>query len=171
MPLLTARLVTVGGEEGNAREQAAKRAPLSSRRRTVEAQEQEFRQQRSKQILHLLKDALHLLDRQTFDTDPQSYSVLLKSCTDADSLLAGQFIHQHILTNGYETQTFICNFLVEMYGKCGALDDARFIFDSIDQPNVFSWTNIIAAYANHGLFEEAYKIFLRMRLLSEEPNK
>lgn len=170
-PLLAATLVKVGVEEGKAREQAVKRALPSSRRRTVEALEQEFRQQRSKQILHLLKDALHLLDRQTFDTDPQSYAVLLKSCTDADSLLAGQFIHQHILTNGYETDTFICNFLVEMYGKCGALNEARFIFDRMDNPNVFSWTIIIAAYAHHGLFDEAYKIFLRMQLTGEKPNK
>eukprot|EP00250_Pteridium_aquilinum_P010338 c19311_g1_i1 orf=130-1872(+) len=171
LPPVAATIVKLGEGGAYGREQGSCRPLLSSRRRTLEALEQDFKRERSKEILHLLKEALQLLDRQSFDTDPQSYAVLLKGCTDADSLLAGQFIHQHIFTNGYEHHTYICNFLVEMYGKCGALDEARFIFDWMDQPNVFSWTIIIAAYVHHGSFEEAYKLFLQMRQKGAKPNK
>lgn len=147
------------------------RYSASSKKGTLEALEQEFRRERSKEILQLLKEALQLLDRQSFDTDPETYATLLKGCTDADSLPAGQFIHQHILTNGSERNTYLCNFLVEMYGKCGAIEEARFMFDCMDQPNVFSWTIIIAAYAQRGQCKEAQKLFLQMRLKRGKPNK
>ncbi|KAI5070415.1 hypothetical protein GOP47_0014758 [Adiantum capillus-veneris] len=139
-----------------------------SRRRTLKHQ---LHPQQSKENLHLLRDALHLLDRQSFDPDPQTYAVLLKSCVNADSLRAGQFIHEHISVNGYEHLTFLCNFLIEMYGKCGALNDARFLFDRLDQPNVFSWTILIAAYVHQGCFNEAYKLFSQMQLKGAEPNE
>ncbi|KAH7281447.1 hypothetical protein KP509_36G048100 [Ceratopteris richardii] len=58
-----------------------------------------------------------------------------------------------------------------MYGKCGSLDEARFLFDTIDEPNVFSWTIIIAVYAHNGCFEEAYKIFQQMQDSDVRPNE
>lgn len=168
VPLEAASLVKVGDPGGGYKTRQHKPRFFSSRRKTLE---QQVNQQRSKENLQLLKDALYLLDRQSFETDPQSYAVLLKSCTDAEFLRAGQFIHEHISVNGYDHLTFLCNYLIQMYGKCGALEDARFLFDSMDQPNVFTWTMLMAVYIDCGCLEEAYKLFLQMRLKGAEPNE
>ncbi|MCO5594065.1 hypothetical protein L7F22_048086 [Adiantum nelumboides] len=168
-PLVTPLLVSVEDPGRTTRRHSTFQTPSSSsRKRTLK---QHLHPQQLKENLHLLKNALDLLDRQSFDPDPECYAVLLKSCVNADCLRAGQFIHEHISINGYGHLTFLCNFLMEMYGKCGALNDARFLFDSLEQPNVFSWTILMAAYVHHGRFDEAYNFFLQMQLKGAEPNE
>ncbi|XP_024537106.1 putative pentatricopeptide repeat-containing protein At1g69350, mitochondrial [Selaginella moellendorffii] len=52
--------------------------------------------------------------------------------------------------------------LVLAYGKCRSVSDARKVFDGIEEPNVFSWTVIIAAYAENEDHREAVQFFRRM---------
>ncbi|EFJ37821.1 hypothetical protein SELMODRAFT_34928, partial [Selaginella moellendorffii] len=57
--------------------------------------------------------------------------------------------------------------LIDMYGKCGGLDESRAVFQSIqdrDGPNVFSWTVLISAYARNGHNNVALDLFHRMEL-------
>ncbi|EFJ11768.1 hypothetical protein SELMODRAFT_41818, partial [Selaginella moellendorffii] len=56
----------------------------------------------------------------------------------------------------------LANMLVLAYGKCRSVSDARKVFDGIEEPNVFSWTVIIAAYAENKDHREAVQFFRRM---------
>lgn len=49
--------------------------------------------------------------------------------------------------------------LVDMYGKCGKIKDARNLFDEMPQRNVVSWSGMIYGYAQLGEFEEALTLF------------
>ncbi|XP_024523826.1 pentatricopeptide repeat-containing protein At2g22410, mitochondrial-like, partial [Selaginella moellendorffii] len=49
-----------------------------------------------------------------------------------------------------------------MYGKCNSISDAKNVFDSISKRNVFSWTIMLAAYAQNGHIREARDIFDKM---------
>ena len=40
--------------------------------------------------------------------------------------------------------------LVDMYSKCGCLEDARKVFDQVLEQNTVSWNAIILGYAQHG---------------------
>ncbi|KAH0462800.1 hypothetical protein IEQ34_010375 [Dendrobium chrysotoxum] len=53
--------------------------------------------------------------------------------------------------------------LIDMYGKCGGMEDARKIFDNMQEKNVFSWTSMIDGYGKNGISEEALKLFDKMR--------
>jgi pentatricopeptide repeat protein len=76
-----------------------------------------------------------------------------------------------MLVNGYEGDTYVCNFLMEMYGKCGDIEAAQFMFDDcLDEPNVFSWTIIISAYIHHRRLGEARNLFRKMVAEGVEPN-
>ncbi|MCO5603396.1 hypothetical protein L7F22_057546 [Adiantum nelumboides] len=65
---------------------------------------------------------------------------------------------------------FLGNFLIEMYYKCGALEEAHWMFDRLDSPNVYSWNNIIAAYAHHSCEGEALHMFREMLSCVEPTN-
>ncbi|MCO5600096.1 hypothetical protein L7F22_054204 [Adiantum nelumboides] len=65
---------------------------------------------------------------------------------------------------------FLGNFLIEMYYKCGALEEARWVFDRLDSPNVYSWNNIIAAYAHYSCEDEALHLFREMLSCVEPTN-
>ena len=134
------------------------------------AVEQEFQTRRSKHTLKLLKDAVNLLDGQNLEVDTETLAVLIKSCTNADSLPAGQFVHQHILTNGYEGDTYLCNFLMEMYGKCGQYMESEELFNQLQNRDVVSWNSLITVHLNYDCGEDALTYFERMQLDDVSPN-
>ena len=60
--------------------------------------------------------------------------------------------------------------LVEGYTKLGDLKPARFIFDSIDHPDVVAWTAMIVGYVQNGFNSEAIELFRRMLKDGPRPN-
>eukprot|EP00249_Psilotum_nudum_P025753 c30614_g1_i1 orf=3-737(-) len=95
--------------------------------------------------------------------DSASYASLLRWCGKARSLFEGKCIHAHMIKSGYERDRFLGNLLVEMYGKCGAVEDARGVFEKLDRRNVFSWTVMIGVYVHHGYGKEALLLFRQIR--------
>eukprot|EP01018_Ginkgo_biloba_P008721 Gb_40380 [translate_table: standard] len=101
-------------------------------------------------------------------TQPNQYtftSVLL-ACADLAALEHGKELHQHIKRSGFQSNIYIGNALVNMYCKCGSLDDAYDVFDKMLERDVVSWNTMIAGYAQNGLVDEALKLFQEM----PEPN-
>eukprot|EP00249_Psilotum_nudum_P004392 c1791_g1_i1 orf=168-1034(+) len=108
------------------------------------------------------KEALNELDRQSIRADVPTYACLLRCCGNARALSEGKWVHDHMISSGYGKDRFLGNLLVEMYGKCGVVDDARAVFDSIRQRNVFSWSIMIVAYARCGHNKRALQLFRQM---------
>jgi pentatricopeptide repeat protein len=62
----------------------------------------------------------------------------------------------------------LSNALIHAYAKCGDIDDAREVFDRIEERNVRTWNTMIGGLAQHGCGREAYELFLRMQR-SDQP--
>ncbi len=43
----------------------------------------------------------------------------------------GRCVHQHIVDCGYNSNVFVINSLVDMYAKCGTIEDAWRVFNKI----------------------------------------
>ncbi|XP_024532127.1 pentatricopeptide repeat-containing protein At4g02750-like [Selaginella moellendorffii] len=84
---------------------------------------------------------------------------IVRECGGARDLLRGRSIHARILGSAWHGNRFLANLLVEMYGKCGSVEEARMVYDDIDRPNIFSATIMIAAYGHSGRVGEARMIF------------
>jgi pentatricopeptide repeat protein len=52
--------------------------------------------------------------------------------------------------------------LVHMYAKCGSMDDARLVFDRMEERDSITWTAMIGGLAYHGCGSEALDVFRRM---------
>jgi pentatricopeptide repeat protein len=63
---------------------------------------------------------------------------------------------------GLECDMFMENTLVNMYAKCGYLNDARHVFDKMSERNIVSWTAMIAGYAQHRQSHEAIELYREM---------
>ncbi|KAH7283313.1 hypothetical protein KP509_34G000500 [Ceratopteris richardii] len=101
--------------------------------------------------------------------DTDKYAYLLRECISHEALLEGMHIHECILKDDTADSHYLQNILIEMYDKCGALEEARWTFDSLDIRNVYSWNNIIAAYARRRYDVEALHLFHEM-LKTSDPN-
>ncbi|XP_024532807.1 pentatricopeptide repeat-containing protein At4g02750 [Selaginella moellendorffii] len=103
--------------------------------------------------------------RRAVACDPGHGAPYLKSCGAARDLARGQQLHTRIAADGQQQlhrHHFVANALVEMYGKCGNLGDARDAFASIRCPNTFSWNILIAAHIENGDTTSAVAIFNAM---------
>lgn len=88
---------------------------------------------------------------------------LLSACGDSAGLAEGREVHQEILRSGVEANAHIGNALMNMYRRCGSLSEAQNVFEGMQARDVISWNSIIAAHAQHGSCESAFKLFLEMQ--------
>eukprot|EP01018_Ginkgo_biloba_P037430 Gb_29872 [translate_table: standard] len=101
------------------------------------------------------------------DTDINAFGSLLEDCSNIKAL---NQLHTHMFIRGLEQNVFLCTKLVKMYCECGRLDDARLVFDKIQQRNVFLWNAIIGVYAKGGFCKEILALYYRMQQEDIKPN-
>ncbi|CAI0629063.1 unnamed protein product [Linum tenue] len=94
---------------------------------------------------------------------------VLKACGALQWTGVGRGVHGLSLKMGLNACVFVCSSLVDMYGKCGVLEDARRVFDEMPERNAVTWNSMIFGYAQNGCNEEAIDLFLEMRLEDFEP--
>ncbi|XP_057813126.2 pentatricopeptide repeat-containing protein At3g24000, mitochondrial [Cryptomeria japonica] len=94
--------------------------------------------------------------------DSATFASILPACGKLGALEQGMEIHQRIIESGFLSDTGVTA-LIDMYAKCGNILKARELFDKIHQPDVASWTAIIAGYAMHGYSKDALKVFEQMK--------
>ncbi|KAK9285454.1 hypothetical protein L1049_024647 [Liquidambar formosana] len=87
---------------------------------------------------------------------------VLSACGHTGMLLLGKWIHGYIYRYGLGPDSFISNALVDMYGKCGSLREARMVFDMTSKRSLTSWNSMINCFAFHGQSESAISVFEEM---------
>ncbi|XP_057825527.2 putative pentatricopeptide repeat-containing protein At3g49142 [Cryptomeria japonica] len=113
------------------------------------------RQGRGEEALALFYD----MQRSGIRPSHFTYVVVLPACADLRALEHGKEIHQEIIRGGFLSNVIVGSALVDMYIKCGNVEDARMLFDELPERNVVSWNTMISGYAQNGLLDEAVKLF------------
>ncbi|XP_028753642.1 pentatricopeptide repeat-containing protein At4g21065-like [Neltuma alba] len=111
------------------------------------------------------KEALHLFTRMIqngIQPDDATLVVTLSACAAIGALDFGRQIHSCIRGTDLADITPVCNSLVDMYAKCGALDEAYDTFSRMKVKSVVSWNIMILALASHGNGEDALALFSKM---------
>ncbi|CAN4078504.1 unnamed protein product [Withania somnifera] len=101
-----------------------------------------------------------------FRLKPNSITLMtvLPGCASLVALSKGKEIHAYAIRNALAMDIAVGSALVDMYAKCGCLDIARRVFDSMTTKNVITWNVLIMAYGMHGKGEEALELFKMMVL-------
>ncbi|XP_020111479.1 pentatricopeptide repeat-containing protein At3g26540 [Ananas comosus] len=101
---------------------------------------------------------------QTGAVVPLNFTVsnALLACSDQSALIEGSLIHGMVVKIGYDHDALVRNSIVEMYAKCGALRDARRLFDVSGGKDVVLWTSIVSGYVSRGRISEAEELFEQM---------
>ncbi|KAJ0680841.1 putative tetratricopeptide-like helical domain superfamily [Helianthus annuus] len=95
--------------------------------------------------------------------DPSSTHVsLLQKCVQNNSFQQDPVIHAHIVKSGTQQDLFVMTSLVNIYGKCGATEATRKVFDHLSKRNVVTWTSLMSGYVHNSQPEEAIHVFIQM---------
>ncbi|XP_023543384.1 pentatricopeptide repeat-containing protein ELI1, chloroplastic [Cucurbita pepo subsp. pepo] len=102
---------------------------------------------------------------------PNEVTVLavLSACGQLGALESGRWVHSYIENKGIQMNVHVGTALVDMYSKCGSLEDARLVFDQIRDKDVVAWNSMIVGYAMHGFSQHALKLFEEMSEIGYQP--
>ncbi|KAL4589703.1 hypothetical protein LXL04_002611 [Taraxacum kok-saghyz] len=104
-----------------------------------------------------------------FEADNFVVPNVLKACGGLSWIRFGKGVHGYVIKKGFEGCVFVASSLVDMYGKNGALEDARKVFDNMPERNVVTWNAMMVTYAQNGMHEEAIRLFHDMRTQGIQP--
>ncbi|KAL5807252.1 hypothetical protein ACOSQ4_029985 [Xanthoceras sorbifolium] len=106
-----------------------------------------------------------------YSISPSSYVYLISACSSLRSLDNGREVHGHILASKCQPDIILYNHILNMYGKCGSLKDARKVFDDMPERNLVSWTSVIAGYSQNGKERDAIELYFQMLNLGITPDQ
>lgn len=113
----------------------------------------------------------HRMQLESFLPNKHTFLNILAVCATQTSLPRGKTVHAYILSNGLVSDLVLETAIVNMYGKCRSVDDAKKMFDSMLQRNVISWNAMISAYAQQGQSRNALQLFQKMLLEGFNPSR
>jgi pentatricopeptide repeat protein len=103
-----------------------------------------------------------------FSSNQGTLTSVLRACTGMVMLEVGRQVHAHVLK--YEKDLILHNALLDMYSKCGSLQDADSLFHRMPQRDVISWSTMISGLAQNGRSNEALRTFDLMKSEGVTPN-
>ncbi|CAO2166431.1 unnamed protein product [Urochloa humidicola] len=94
---------------------------------------------------------------------------LLSICTKNNSLDLGKLIHGLIIKTS--SDTYVHNMLLDMYAKCGRIEDCLRVFEEMEDRNLISWTAVISGLGLNGFSHKALAWFKAMEKDGCKPDK
>ncbi|CAA6669568.1 unnamed protein product [Spirodela intermedia] len=94
---------------------------------------------------------------------PSTYAHLLLACSALKSLPDGRRIRRHLAQcGGAPPDVILHNHLLNMYGKCGATEEAEKLFEEMPERNLVSWTSLLTGLSHNGKEMEAAALYREM---------
>ncbi|KAL6606358.1 hypothetical protein ACP70R_042011 [Stipagrostis hirtigluma subsp. patula] len=103
----------------------------------------------------------------------KTFVSVLTACGNLGDLERGKWVHGLVRERweGLVPDVLLLTALLTMYAKCGVMETAREIFDSMSEKSVPSWNSMIIGYGLHGHSEKALELFLEMEKTGPQPNE
>ncbi|ESQ45239.1 hypothetical protein EUTSA_v10010201mg [Eutrema salsugineum] len=103
--------------------------------------------------------------------DRAAIVTIVNACAKLGSLHKAVILHDYIRLMNFPVGVILGTALIDMHAKCGNVDAAREMFDSMKERNVISWSAMIAAYGYHGKATQALELFHAMLERRLSPNE
>ncbi|KAL6003289.1 hypothetical protein ACLOJK_023512 [Asimina triloba] len=101
----------------------------------------------------------------TTDVQPNevTIAIVLSACANLGSLSIGKKVEQYAKAKGFGSDLQVQTSLIDMYCKCGYIEEAKQIFDGVSVKDLAVWSSMITGYAVHGKGEDAIALFEDMQ--------
>ncbi|KAF9670132.1 hypothetical protein SADUNF_Sadunf13G0036700 [Salix dunnii] len=96
---------------------------------------------------------------------------VLKACSQVSVAQVGKEIHGFSVKNGFVSDVFVVNALMQTYTECNSIVSARLLFDKTSERDVVSWSTMIRAYSRNKLFNEGLKLIENMHFSNVKPSE
>ena len=94
--------------------------------------------------------------------DEFTIAALIKACSCLTAMEKGRQIHAVAIKLCQDFDPFVTTSTIDMYAKCGNLEDAYELFQRTDSQILAAWNAIILAFAQYGNGQQALNLFKKM---------
>ncbi|KAK7318546.1 hypothetical protein RJT34_03249 [Clitoria ternatea] len=99
-----------------------------------------------------------------------TFPFVAKACAKLSHLRNSQIIHAHVAKSCFQSNLFVQTAMVDMYVKCGHLQDAYNVFVEMPKRDIASWNAMLLGFVQCG-FTDRFSCLLRhMRLSGTRPD-
>lgn len=103
------------------------------------------------------------MEESGIEPDAITISSILPACGDLSAMMMGWRIHKYVERKRILPNLSVENALIDMYAKCGCLQEAKEVFDKMHFRDVVSWTSVISAYGKSGKGAKVVALFSEMQ--------
>ncbi|XP_071707833.1 pentatricopeptide repeat-containing protein At4g32450, mitochondrial-like [Rutidosis leptorrhynchoides] len=127
-------------------------------------------------------EVLGLLEKNNVLVDLDRYMLLLNECGEAQALEEGRKVHESLVRSSLLSSSSSMdddddddvlisnNKILEMYAKCGSVEDAYNVFDKTSQRDVTCWDKMITLFVRNGHGEDAINMFTDFKRIGLKPD-
>lgn len=119
-------------------------------------------------------ESLTLFQRMQMEetTLPDEVTMLsvISTVSSTGELELGRWIEAYMRKIGLAITLPLGTALVDMYSRCGSVEESTRVFDEMPERNVMTWTALINGLAVHGLGKEAVRAFNEMKSFGIHPD-
>ncbi|KAJ4713271.1 Pentatricopeptide repeat-containing protein [Melia azedarach] len=121
-----------------------------------------------------LPDGTLILFRRMISKGVQPCEITINSvfgaCSQLSALRLGKETHCYALKASLTDDIFVACSIIDMYAKCGCIEQSQKIFNRLKDKDAASWNAIIVGYAINGYGKEAIELFENMLALGRKPD-
>ncbi|KAF8013215.1 hypothetical protein BT93_I1170 [Corymbia citriodora subsp. variegata] len=110
------------------------------------------------------------MGKEGIEADEVTLVNVLQACKHYVDLSWCKSIHCLALRKGYESNDFLYNSLTDAYMKCGRIEIAWNLFNSMEEKETVSWSTMISGLNYNGEPDKAIAVFNKMIHAQERPN-
>ncbi|GAB4837207.1 hypothetical protein Ancab_002113 [Ancistrocladus abbreviatus] len=96
-------------------------------------------------------------------TDEFVSSSVIKAVATWAATEQGRHLHAHVVRMGLENKIFVGSALIDMYSKCGLVEDAWKVFSEMPEKNIVSWNSMVMGYAQNGFSSDALSLYQELK--------
>ncbi|KAL3620682.1 hypothetical protein CASFOL_035594 [Castilleja foliolosa] len=116
-------------------------------------------------------ELFHCMLREGVKPDETTLVSVLSACTHLAALDQGKWLDAYIRKNGMKVNIILGTTLINMYMKCGSVENAMDIFEGMEERGVSSYNALILGLAMNGHIEKSLSVFEEMKKYKVEPNE
>ncbi|KAM7490890.1 hypothetical protein LguiA_033811 [Lonicera macranthoides] len=87
---------------------------------------------------------------------------ILPAYAHVGPLQEGMKAHGRVLKRGLHLDVYVSTCLIDLYGKCGRLEDAMSLFEEVPRTSSVPWNAIISCHSIHGQGDTSLQLFRDM---------
>ncbi|MCO5577877.1 hypothetical protein L7F22_031712 [Adiantum nelumboides] len=108
--------------------------------------------------------------QQGMKPDNVIFTLVLNACANVARAKQGMLVHDQFIESGFKPDSQFENSLIDMYAKCGRLEDACHTFLTTRHRDVVACSSMMNGFIQHGRAQQALELFWKMQKEGVQPN-